>query len=100
MFRLETFFNPQSGNLSDAVKSLVQNNGRPLANQTTNVDSSVAGQLFSGAAYAGFSSKSFGTITFGRHVTPAGRRDRQVRPDVSLECLLADRLLGHHRRRR
>lgn len=70
VFRLETFFNPQSGDISDAVKSLVQNNGRPLANQSTNVDSSVAGQLFSGAAYAGFSSKSFGTITFGRHVTP------------------------------
>lgn len=70
VFRLETFFNPQSGNISDALKSLVLNNGRPLANQSTNVDSSVAGQLFSGAAYAGFSSKSLGTITFGRHVTP------------------------------
>ena len=70
VFRLETFFNPQSGDLSDALKSLVLNNGRSLATQTTNVDSSVAGQLFAGAAYAGFSSKSIGTFTFGRHVTP------------------------------
>src|SRR5215813_13123012 len=70
VFRLETFFNPQSGNLSDALKSITLNNGRPLTQQSTNVDSSVAGQLFAGAAYAGFSSKSLGTLTFGRHVTP------------------------------
>ena len=69
VFRLETFFNPQSGNLSDALKSQVLNNGRALAAQSTNVDSSVAGQLFSGAAYAGFSSPTVGTFTFGRHVT-------------------------------
>ena len=70
VFRLETFFNPQSGNLSDGLKSITLNNGRPLAEQSTNVDTSVAGQLFAGAAYAGFSSKSLGTLTFGRHVTP------------------------------
>ena len=69
VFRLETFFNPQSGNLSDALKSQVLNNGRALAAQSTNVDSSVAGQLFAGAAYAGFSSPTVGTFTFGRHVT-------------------------------
>src|ERR1700730_9041971 len=27
VFKLETFFNPQSGQISDALKSLVQNNG-------------------------------------------------------------------------
>lgn len=70
VFRLETFFNPQSGDLSDALKSQVLNNGRALTAQSTNVDSSVAGQLFAGAAYAGFSSKTLGSFTFGRHVTP------------------------------
>src|SRR5881398_3386348 len=70
VFRFETFFNPQSGNISDALKSQVLNNGRPAATQTTNVDSSIAGQYFAGAAYAGFSSPSYGTLTFGRHVTP------------------------------
>jgi len=70
VFRLETFFNPHSGNLSDALKSQVLNNGKPLAEQGTTVDSSVAGQLFAGAAYAGFSSASLGSLTFGRHVTP------------------------------
>jgi predicted porin len=69
VFRFETFFNPHSGNLSDACKSLVLNNGKALTAQTTGVDSSVCGQLFAGAAYAGFSSPSYGSFTFGRHVT-------------------------------
>ena len=70
VFRLETFFNPQSGDISDGLKSLVLNNGRALASQSTNVDTSVAGQLFAGAAYAGFSSPTYGSLTFGRHPTP------------------------------
>jgi predicted porin len=70
VFRLETFFNPQSGDLTDGLKSITQNNGRALAAQTTNVDSSIAGQAFAGAAYAGFSSPTYGTLTFGRHPTP------------------------------
>src|SRR6266436_2242165 len=69
VFRLETFFNPQSGDISDALKSQALNNGRALDVQSTNVDSSVAGQYFAGAAYAGFSSPTYGTFTFGRHVT-------------------------------
>src|ERR1700689_76035 len=43
VFRVETFFNPQSGDISDGLKSLVLNNGKALAYQTTNVDTSVAG---------------------------------------------------------
>ncbi len=68
VFKLETFFNPQSGQISDALKSLVQNNGRSLANQNTNVDSSASGQTFI-QSFAGFSSKTFGTFTFGRQNT-------------------------------
>jgi len=68
VFKLETFFNPQSGDISDALKSLAQNNGRSLANQSTNLDSSVSGQTFQ-QSFAGFSSKTFGTITFGRQNT-------------------------------
>jgi predicted porin len=68
VFRLETFFNPQSGQISDALKSLVQNNGRSLATQNTNVDSSASGQTFI-QSYAGFSSKTYGTFTFGRQNT-------------------------------
>jgi predicted porin len=74
VFKLETFFNPQSGQISDALKSLVQNNGRPLGtqaepgSQTTNVDSSASGQTFI-QSYAGVSSKTFGAFTFGRQNT-------------------------------
>jgi len=69
VFRFETFFNPWSGDISDACKSLTLNNGKALAAQTTGVDSSVCGQYFAGAAYAGFSSPTYGSFTFGRHVT-------------------------------
>lgn len=68
VFKLETFFNPQSGNISDGLKSVAQNNGRSLANQTTNIDTSVAGQAFE-QAFAGFSSPTYGTLTFGRQNT-------------------------------
>jgi predicted porin len=68
VFKIETFFNPQSGEISDASKSMVLNNGRTAATQTTNLNSSVAGQPFE-SAYAGLSSKTFGTITFGRQLT-------------------------------
>ena len=68
VFRLETFFNPQSGEISDALKSLVQNNGKALSAQNTNVDSSIAGQAFE-QSFAGVSSPKYGTITLGRQNT-------------------------------
>ena len=69
VFRLEMVFNPASGNISDALKSQVLNNGRPITQQTTNVDSSYAGEFFGGAAYLGLASAKVGSFTFGRHVT-------------------------------
>jgi predicted porin len=68
VFRMETFFNPQSGDISDGLKSLVLNNGRAAAAQNTGVDTSVAGQIFQ-QAFAGFSSQTFGQVTFGRQNT-------------------------------
>ena len=69
VFRLETFFNPHSGAISDALKSVALNNGKPLNQQQVGVDSSVAGQIFSGAAYLGLASPRVGSFTFGRNVT-------------------------------
>jgi predicted porin len=69
VFKVETFFNPQSGQISDAEKSMVLNNGKSPGQQTTNLDSSVAGQAFE-TAYLGMSNKQFGALTFGRQTTP------------------------------
>jgi len=68
VFKVETYFNPQSGEISDALKSLAQNNGRALAATTTNLDSSIAGQIFQ-QSFVGLSSKTFGSLTFGRQNT-------------------------------
>jgi predicted porin len=66
VFRLETGFNPWSGRLVDAPASLVANNGKAASVKISAGDSSRAGQPFQGGAYAGVSSKTFGTLTFGR----------------------------------
>jgi predicted porin len=68
VFQVETFFNPQSGEIADSLKSLAVNNGRTLATQSVGVDGSSAGQAFQ-TAYVGLKSAQFGTLTFGRQVT-------------------------------
>jgi predicted porin len=68
VFQVETFFNPQSGEIADSLKSLAVNNGRTLATQTVGVDGSSAGQAFQ-TAFIGLKSARFGTITFGRQLT-------------------------------
>ena len=66
LFKLETSFSPTSGQISDGLHSLTQNNGVPLNLQSSNGDSSRAGQPFTGAAYGGITSPGYGTLTFGR----------------------------------
>jgi predicted porin len=68
VFQIETFFNPQSGEIADSLKSLAVNNGRSLSAQTVGVDGSSAGQAFQ-TAWVGFKSARFGTLTFGRQTT-------------------------------
>jgi len=68
IFQIETFFNPQSGEIADSVKSLTVNNGRSLVNQSVGVDGSSAGQPFQ-TAFLGVESPRFGALTFGRQVT-------------------------------
>jgi predicted porin len=68
VFQIETFFNPQSGEIADSLKSLTVNNGRSLATQNVGVDGSSAGQAFQ-TAWVGIKSERFGTLTFGRQVT-------------------------------
>src|SRR6202051_3682391 len=68
VFQVEAFFNPQSGEIADSLKSLAVNNGRSLATQTVAVDGSSAGQAFQ-TAFVGLKSARFGTLTFGRQAT-------------------------------
>jgi predicted porin len=68
VFRVETFFNPQSGDIADSLKSLTVNNGKTAATSGTNLDGSSAGQALQ-TAYVGVRSEHFGTLTFGRQLT-------------------------------
>ncbi|HEY6620604.1 MAG TPA: porin [Steroidobacteraceae bacterium] len=68
VFQIESFFNPQSGQIADSLKSLAANNGRALTGQSVGVDGSSAGQAFQ-TAYVGLKSVRFGSFTFGRQVT-------------------------------
>jgi predicted porin len=68
VFRLESFFNPQSGQIANSLKSITTNNGKTTANSSVDYDGSSAGQAFQ-TAWAGLSSKTFGTLTFGRQLT-------------------------------
>jgi len=71
--RVETAFNPLSGELSDACKSLAENSGvgtpaNPQG-QNANYDSSRCGQAINGVLYGGIASKTYGTLTFGRQLS-------------------------------
>jgi len=68
IFQVESFFNPQSGQIADSLKSLAVNNGRSLAVQSVGVDGSSAGQAFQ-TAFVGLKSARFGALTFGRQLT-------------------------------
>ncbi len=64
--KLETSFDPLTGELSDSPASLLRNAGVPLAYQTANGDSGRAGQAFNGPVYAGVNNPIYGTLTAGR----------------------------------
>lgn len=68
VFQIETFFNPQSGQVADSLRSLTANNGKALADQSVGVDGSSAGQAFQ-TAFVGVRSERFGSLTYGRQIT-------------------------------
>ena len=73
VFKLESAFNPVSGNIPNSQRAQMRNAGLmsyPYVGSSTNGDSSRAGQLFQGGAFGGVSNATFGTLTFGRHNAP------------------------------
>ncbi len=69
VFNLQAGFSPESGTLSNGLGSIVQNNGLAVGAQNAFGDSSRNGQLFNMAAYAGLSSPTYGTLTYGRQTS-------------------------------
>jgi predicted porin len=65
IFNVQTQFVPTSGAIANGPQSQVDNNGVALNKQTSNGDSTRAGQAFL-EAYGGLSSPVYGTITLGR----------------------------------
>jgi predicted porin len=64
--RTDTGFNPLSGQLVDACKSIASNSDKPQGEQTANADSSRCGQPFNGVIWGGVSNPRLGTFTVGR----------------------------------
>jgi predicted porin len=65
IFDLDFAFDPYTLTAANGPKSLLDNNGVPLALQTSNGDGSRAGQFYNSVGYAGLSSNTLGDLTFG-----------------------------------
>jgi predicted porin len=66
VFNASTGINPQSGQLANASATDTVNNGLPRSSYSEAIDGARAGQPFNDEIYAGVSSTSLGTLTFGR----------------------------------
>jgi predicted porin len=66
VFNASTGINPQSGQLANASRTDIDNNGLPRSSYSEAIDGARAGQPFNDEFYGGISSTTFGTLTFGR----------------------------------
>jgi len=69
VFDVEAGFNPYTFRLANGPRSVRDNAGIPLDHQDGLTDSSRAGQFYNSVGYVGFSSKTYGTLTFFRQNT-------------------------------
>ncbi|OIQ92553.1 hypothetical protein GALL_255480 [mine drainage metagenome] len=72
IFKVEAGFDPTLAgiHLANGPGSIKSNNGVPLSQQSSNGDSSRAGQFDNAAGFVGLKDKTFGTLTVGRQTTP------------------------------
>ncbi len=66
VFNASTGINPQSGQLSNASRTQIDDNGLDRSEYSEAIDGARAGQPFNDEYYGGLSSENFGTLTFGR----------------------------------
>jgi predicted porin len=64
--RLETGFDPLTGQLANGCQSFINNAGLAYSAQNSNADSGRCGQALNGPAYGGISNPLYGTLTIGR----------------------------------
>ena len=66
VFNASTGINPQSGQLSNASRTDIDNNGLPRSGYSEAIDGARAGQPLNDEYYGGIASANLGTLTFGR----------------------------------
>jgi predicted porin len=66
VFNGSTGIDPQSGQLANASKTDIADNGLPRSSYSEAIDGARAGQVFNDEYFGGVSSAKFGTLTFGR----------------------------------
>jgi len=66
VFNASTGINPQSGQLSNASRTDIDDNGLPRADYAEAIDGARAGQPLNDEYYGGIASPLYGTLTFGR----------------------------------
>ena len=66
VFNASTGINPQSGQLANASRTQIDDNGLDRSEYSMAIDGARAGQPFNDEYYGGVSSEKFGTLTFGR----------------------------------
>ena len=92
MFNASTGINPNSGQLANASRTDIDDNGLPRAEYSEAIDGARAGQPFNDEYYGGVSSETFGTLTFGRQRSLGTDVMLQFDPARRLLCLLVHRL--------
>jgi predicted porin len=66
VFNASTGINPQSGQLANASRTDIDDNGLPRGDYSEAIDGARAGQPLNDEYYGGVSSDNYGTLTFGR----------------------------------